>query len=83
MRLDAVLEESRHVEEEARDEDDADLGANASVSGGRRRGVMPGEQADVVERTADGHVATERHGDRDPRARQDEVVDDRRAVRLV
>jgi len=80
VRLDPVLEEPRPVENEADDEDNADGSARASVSA-----AAAGEQPGIAvsaKWTTDGQVATERHSDRDPRTRQDEDVDDRRAVRL-
>ena len=84
VRVDAVLEETREVKQEAQDEDDACFDASSTANSASSGTVR--QQRDVLEnaeRMADGHIATERHGYCQPRAGQHEVVDDSRAVRLV
>lgn len=73
---DAVLEEPWNVEEGAGDEDGGDRAPDVRLGGCATPETAP-------QRMADGQIATDRHGNRQPRAGQHEVVYDGPAVRRV
>jgi len=71
--VDILAEKPRDVREDADGED----------AGQRQRGERASDDLTGVQRVTYGDVATDGHGDRQPRARHNEHVDDRVAVRRV